>query len=186
VDDKTVGLIAFGIGALFVYAGIRGFSILKAVQNVIKGDPPQTGQQTKALADVASDSGTSGGGSLVSGGPAKQVLQKTASQFGWGSGAQWQALDALEMGEAGYDPDNKNPGSGAYGLAQALNHGTSRTQGTRSNMYGNFGLSDEQNRKANSGDASAQSLWMCHYIKATYGDPIKAKAAWDSRSPHWY
>lgn len=117
-------------------------------------------------------------------GSPQSILQQTAIQFGWG--AQWLALHSLEMGEAGFDPHAKNP-SGAYGLAQALGHGNgAATQGTESNEYGGFGLSDAQAKQANSGDPATQSLWMCNYIKAVYTDPNNAWAKWQSRNPHWY
>lgn len=53
-NAKLAGAMAVGSGALFVYAGIRGFSILKAVQNVIKGSGPQSGQSASLLSGVSS------------------------------------------------------------------------------------------------------------------------------------
>jgi hypothetical protein len=46
---KATGLAAVAIGSLFVYAGMRGFSILKAMQNVIRGTAPQAGQKASVL-----------------------------------------------------------------------------------------------------------------------------------------
>ena len=48
-DTKVTGLVAVGVGALFVYAGIRGYSILKAAQNLIRGTGPNTGQKASLL-----------------------------------------------------------------------------------------------------------------------------------------
>jgi hypothetical protein len=45
------GLVAVAAGAVFVYAGFRGFSILKAAQNVIMGNPPKAGQTSAKLVD---------------------------------------------------------------------------------------------------------------------------------------
>ena len=60
---------AVAIGGLFVYAGLRGFSVLKAVQNVIQGQAPATGQVVTPLASPFGTAGTAagvpGGGSLV-------------------------------------------------------------------------------------------------------------------------
>jgi hypothetical protein len=183
MDQKTVGLIALSVGALFAYAGIRGYSIQKAAQNVIKGESPSQAQDVAALVDPRYLD--SGGGQAVSGSDGEKVLQKTAAQFGWGSGQQWQAFRQLAVSEnSTFNTHEKNPSTGALGIAQALGHGTSRTRGTLGNEYGNFGLSDAQNKAANSGDAGAQSLWMCHYIKATYGDPIKAWAF--HQRNNWY
>lgn len=58
---KLGAVAAIGIGGLFVYAGIRGFSILKAAQNVVRGTGPDKGQTAALLAMPGSQSGTSGG-----------------------------------------------------------------------------------------------------------------------------
>jgi hypothetical protein len=57
-DTKMTGIVAVGIGSLFVYAGIRGFSILKAAQNVIRGSPPQSGQSASLLTTTPAQSST--------------------------------------------------------------------------------------------------------------------------------
>lgn len=57
-SQKSIGFVAVGVGSLFVYAGIKGYSILKATQNVIRGTPPQYLQSTtKLTANVATSSG---------------------------------------------------------------------------------------------------------------------------------
>lgn len=40
---------AVAVGGIFVYAGIRGFSLLKATQNLIQGKDPRTGQSQSLL-----------------------------------------------------------------------------------------------------------------------------------------
>lgn len=171
-------LATMTIGSLFLYSAVKGKSILSSTQAIITGQSPQTVAQTNPIAsNTPLDSGGNASGTPVSNnGPAKQILQKTASQFGWGSGAQWTALDAVEMEEAKYQPDVKNGSSGALGLAQALGHGNANTAGSLGNEYGGYGLSDAQAKAANSGDAAMQSLWMCNYIKQTYGNPVNAQA----------
>lgn len=59
-DQKLTGIAAVGIGSIFVYAGIKGFSILKAAQNVIQGNPPSSGQTVTKLAP-GSPGGQTGG-----------------------------------------------------------------------------------------------------------------------------
>lgn len=39
-------LAAMAAGSLFAYAGIKGISVLKSVQNIIRGGAPGSGQQT--------------------------------------------------------------------------------------------------------------------------------------------
>lgn len=184
------GLAAVAVGSIFTYAGVKGISIPQAVQSIVQGKTPADLPQTSAIgtptsaAAGASSSTSSGGGTIVQGSSAQATLQATAATFGW-TGAQWQALQQIEMHEAGFNPRAKNPSSGALGLAQALGHGNgSATAGTLGNEYGGNGLSDAQAKAANSGDPGAQALWMCNYIKDRYGDPVKAWAFWQSH--HWY
>ena len=181
-----VGLGATAIGSVFVYAGIKGFSVPQAIQYIVQGRSPVTLPQTAGITSpTAGSSAAAAAAPVTGGGSAQQVLQQTAARFGWGSGAQWQALQNIEMHEAGFNPKAKNPSSGALGLAQALGHGHgAATAGTLGNQYGGEGLTDAQAKAANSGDAAAQALWMCNYIKGRYGDPVKAWAFWQAH--HWY
>lgn len=166
-----------GIGSIFLYSAVKGKSVLASAQAIITGQSPQTVANSNPIASNTPVGGNSfGGGTIINGGTNKSTLQKTAATFGWGSGAEWTALDKIEIQEAGYSATVKNSSSGALGMAQALGHGNANTTGSLGNEYGGFGLSDAQAKQANSGDAGAQSLWMCNYIKQTYGDPVKAEA----------
>lgn len=165
-----------GGGALFLYSAVKGKSVLASAQAIITGQSPQTVKQSNPIASNTPAGTTGGSIGPVSGGSGKAILQKTAAQFGW-TGSEWSALQSIEGEEdASYSTSIKNPTSGALGMAQALGHGNANTAGTYGNEYGGFGLSDAQAKQANSGDASMQALWMCNYIKQTYGDPIKAQA----------
>jgi len=178
-----VALGAIAIGGAFVYGGIAGKSPLTLIQAAVSGNNPASTAQTQAILDTPSATGGTVGdttptgsaaadNTAVTGGSVHQIFQQTAAQFGWGSGAEWQALNNVEMNEAGYNPHARNSSSGALGIAQALGHGTSNTAGTLGNEYGGYGLSDAQAKAANSGDPAAQSLWMMNYMKDRYGDPI--------------
>jgi hypothetical protein len=184
-------------GSVFLYAGIKGKSISQAVQFVIQGKNPSQSPQTNAIADVSitdtASSSTSGGGgggsSSVANANATGVnaLKNAAKSRGWDTGAQWQALNALEMSEAGYSATVKNPTSGALGMAQALGHGNGQaTAGKLGNEYGGYGLTDAQARLANSGNAAWQAVWMCNYIATSgnFHDPISAWAF--HRAHNWY
>jgi hypothetical protein len=57
-SQKSIGIVAVGVGSLFVYTGIKGYSILKAIQNVIRGTPPQQAQTVTPLSkNVQTSSG---------------------------------------------------------------------------------------------------------------------------------
>jgi hypothetical protein len=175
------------MGSLLIYSGIKGFSILKAVQNIIQHQKPSAGQDASrlALVNIQDSGGSNNPGQVVSNvGSVQQILKKTAARFGWDTGQEWTSLVAIENAEAGFNPKIKNPTSGALGLAQALGHGTANTAGTLGNQYGGFGLSDAQAKRANSGSAPEQAAWMVDYIKSTYGDPIKAWAFHQANG--WY
>lgn len=107
-------------------------------------------------------------------GPVQQYARKLLRENGWGG--QWDSFNNIVMAESGWNPKVANPFSGAYGIAQANGHGNLDTQGTYSNMYGGYGLTDRQAKAANSGDPYWQLVWMMNYIKLGYGDPNSAWA----------
>jgi hypothetical protein len=113
---------------------------------------------------------------------AKMLLPR----YGWGP-AELPPLLQLWTGESGWNPKIRNAQSGALGIAQALGHGTACSQGSLGNEYGpQYGLTCQQAAEANSGSGFQQIRWGLGYIKARYGSPGKAYAAWLSRNPHWY
>ena len=104
-----------------------------------------------------------------------KVINLAAKKHGWNKGTQWAALTNIIHAESGGNPMATNPNSGAFGIAQALGHGTANTTGCGRNEYGGFGLTDKQAQEANCGNAAWQMVWMLNYIKARYGTP---EAAW--------
>jgi len=141
--------------------GSMGGALKKAVLNLVKSLP------AKAVGAVT---GLLHGGGATGSQQNRNIGQKIAAGWGWGSGAEWAALDALAMGESGWSNTAKNKSSGAYGIAQALPESKYPPAG----------------RQSGGSDAATQVSWMLGYIKSRYGDPIRAYQAWQSRSPHWY
>ncbi len=184
VDGLALG--AIGAGSLFLWAAVQGKSVTGTLQTLIKGGAPSTAPAANPITPgiVAADQAVTSAGPVPSSSSAQGALQQAAAARGWGTGPQWQALQNVEMAEAGFNPNATNPQSGAYGLAQALGHGDSTTRGSVTNEYGGFGLTSAQAQAANSGDAGAQALWMVNYIAATYGTP---EAAWQHEQTYrWY
>jgi cell wall-associated NlpC family hydrolase len=66
MPDKGVGVTAVGIGGILIYSGIRGYSVLKAAQNITAGNSASTGQTVSLLANGTGD--TSGGSQVAVGG----------------------------------------------------------------------------------------------------------------------
>jgi hypothetical protein len=87
--------------------------------------------------------------------------KQMAAAYGWGAGAQWNALYALWMKESGWSANALNPASGAAGIAQSLGHGP-----------------------VPMGNAPAQIAWGLQYILSQYGSPA---AAWAHEvALNWY
>jgi fibronectin type III domain protein len=101
-------------------------------------------------------------------------------RHGWGLGQQWTDFQWIVMAESGWNSLATNPQSGAFGIAQALGHGTANTRAADGeNNYGNFSTSDAICRAANSGNGFAQLVWMCNYIATVYGSPSGARARYN-------
>jgi len=113
-----------------------------------------------------------------------------ASGYGW-TGAQETCLDELWERESGWQDDIANPQSGAFGIAQALGHGTAGAAVTDSVVRYPDGssargvtVSEYPSAAANAGDARAQIAWGLAYVRDTYGTPCAAWAHEEADS--WY
>lgn len=175
------GIAAVTVGIIFVYGGIKGYSPVKAFENMMTGKNPNEGQNSTSL--VANTANTASGGVISSGGSNKTILMNTAASFGW-TGSELTDLDLIEMAEAGYNATAKNSTSGAYGMGQSLGHHTGSPAANGVDEYAGYGLTPAQSKLASMGDPSTQALWMCTYIKQKYGTPSKAWA--HEQANHWY
>lgn len=186
-----LAIAEMSVGAILIYSGVANQTLGNSVRQLLTGTyttgaVSALGTGTGPDTDTEAGTADTGAASAVSASSAQAALQQTAAEFGWGSGSEWQALSNVEMAEAGFNPNATNASSGAFGLAQALGHGTSGTAcpSTGVNEYGGYGLSTAQAQQANCGNAADQALWMCNYIKETYGTP---SAAWaHEQEYHWY
>ena len=102
----------------------------------------------------------------AAGGSPQQIALAMLASYGWSSG-QFTCLDALWQQESGWNVYASNPGSGAYGIPQALPGSKMASAGP-----------DWET------DAATQIRWGLSYIQATYGSPC---AAWShEESTGWY
>lgn len=172
------GVAAIGIGAIFLWGGIKGYSPLKAFQSVLTGQNPNTGQSTALLtANTASAANVTSGGVNAStsgiGNPpnnsaaANQNLAKqlaiSMGHSDWTSGQEWSDWVSLWNQESGWSITAANPTSNARGIAQNING------------YG----PDYQ-----AGNAVSQITWGINYIAGRYGNPSTAEA--HERAFNWY
>lgn len=112
-----------------------------------------------------------------------------ARSQGWYPGREWACLYALWTRESGWQALIMNRSSGAWGIAQALNHGgTAATPPVVRFPDGGaeYGVSVDQypTAAANRGDPRAQIEWGLTYIRTTYGTPC---GAWTHEETNgWY
>jgi hypothetical protein len=96
----------------------------------------------------------------------QQVARAMLRSFGWSS-SQFACLKPLWAHESGWSVTAYNPGSGAYGIPQALPGSRMATAGP--NWHGN---------------AATQIRWGLRYIRGSYGSPC---GAWNHElATGWY
>lgn len=206
-DAPVLPLLLTGIGFYLMWFGVKywrgsgaavwpSYPIKSVLQG--KGLPPNI-PAASPMAQVSSyeagisqqAAGATGGGTapggkggpIPKGGP-QNIARMLLSRFGWAA-SQMGPLILLWNRESGWNPNARNPSSGAYGIAQALGHGTGCSGASNgTNEYGPQGISCSQAQQANSGQAGPQILWGLSYIKGRYGSPA---AAWQHETQYgWY
>jgi hypothetical protein len=177
-----------GAGGLLLWSGLKGKQWSDVLRQLIAGKKPGAAttaytisgtNPTIAAFGYGAGGSTTGALTAPEAGTYKAFALVLLAKYGWGN--QFAAFNNIVMAESSWNPRIANPGSGAFGIAQALGHGTSSTRGTLTNMYGNYGTSDATCRAANSGNGYAQLIWMMSYIKEAYGSP---NAAWAFHQAH--
>lgn len=103
-----------------------------------------------------------GGGRDNGSGPVRRQVQDVAARYGWGSGAQWNALSQLIQRESSWNPNAANPRSSARGLFQKM-----------TSIHGPVEKT-----------AAGQAEWGLRYIKQRYGSPVSALRFHQRRG--WY
>lgn len=163
-----------------------GFGSFKLTYPSLKPALPSASGQAQRPLQVQGTVSPQQGKNPLNAPKAQGNLQKYAKkllvQHGWTGAAQWQAFNNLVNAESGWNPRavenqsiNGNPPTFAFGIAQAFGHGLgNKTQGSLSNMYGGYGLSNQQAKEANSGNGYMQLTWMMNYIEQSYGSPVNA------------
>lgn len=116
------------------------------------------------------------GGQPSPGGSPQNMAKLLLSKFGWGAN-EFPPLVDLWNRESSWSATARNPTSGAFGIAQALGHGTGCSRASDgTNEYGpQYGLSCSDAASANGGSALQQIRWGLGYIRSRYGTPA---AAW--------
>jgi hypothetical protein len=174
------GIAAISVGIIFVYAGIKGYSPLTAIANIIKGKHPNEGQSAASLTNPGI-SDEFGGGTFPAGGSAaenQKIAKGIAKGYGWDTGAEWAALVSLWQSESNWSNTIWNTSAScggdayAYGIVQACGHGVHKAIPGHGSVCpypaGNAGNPPECGGSSNAG---SQIKWGLDYIKRTYGRP---------------
>lgn len=165
-----IGVAYVTAGFVFAYAGFRNTSVKSTLTSFLHGSQPAarpTGPVTVTVgqagqADAAGATAVPSGTGAVNGCTAAQTAANKATgkllatAYGWGSGAQWDALDGLVMLESGWCNTAQNPGSTAYGIGQFLD-----------TTWASAGYAKTSN-------PVTQISAMLAYIKQRYGTPAAA------------
>ena len=168
--------------------GLPASSPAPAVSASLAADVSQvaasSGSTTTASGGGKGDGGSAYQGSLPTG-SAQNTARLLLAKFGWAV-TEMVPLVKLWDRESGWSATARNPSSGAFGIAQALGHGTSCSaapDGT--NEYGpQYGLTCAEAQQANAGSVRWQIEWGLSYIKNRYGSPTAALAHENANS--WY
>jgi hypothetical protein len=153
-----VALASIAAGGLFVFAGIKGYSIPSTIQDIIQGKSPLKQTQTTAITagtatpaqneqTIASNGPVPGAGPCsASATTANKLLGMAMVTAVWPT--QFPAFNSIVMAESGWCTTIEN-GSGAYGIPQALPASKMASAGA-----------DWQT------SAATQIKWMIGYIKS--------------------
>lgn len=141
VEKLKSGAGSGGLGKLLLGSGKR----------LISGSIDLVKSKFNSMLEGAGDVVGSVVGGVKSAG-AKAAVRGLAFTRGWGSGAQWNALDWLVNKESGWNPNAANPTSSARGLFQKMTSIHGPVEST----------------------ALGQAKWGLDYIAKRYGNPIKA------------
>lgn len=173
-DAEKYGIpaLAIGAGVVFMYSGIKGYSVLGAIQNLIAGKPVSQGlSETTQLTNQASATGNTPAGQAPGDWKSnEQMGQALAASVGW-TMEEWTALDALWNRESGWNNRAQNPSSGAYGIPQALPYSKMPNKAWPESAGGQS-------------DPQTQIQWGIEYIQGRYGSPSHAWA--HEQQNGWY
>lgn len=174
IDGTGIALV--GVGSVFLWAGIKGYSTLAIVQNLVTGKPVGTNVNQTTPLTVSDSAANLPGSDAVGVGPSSgtdnvSIGRQLAAGYGWANGSEWDSLYKLWNRESGWNNHAINPESHAYGIAQAL-------------PWTKMPKPAWPESDGGQADPRAQISWGLSYIKGRYGTP---SAAWaHETSAGWY
>lgn len=164
MSGKGIEIAYCAVGGIVLFSGIRGATLSDTAKGVLTGNLsniPATQGITVNNGSTGSGTNSTTGNATKSTGSAGQYQSYAFSQFskfGW-SNSEQSPLIKLWNKESGWDPNAKNPSSGAAGIPQDIT----------GNMHGGW---------------QGQIDWGLAYIKQRYGTPSMAWA--HEVANNWY
>jgi soluble lytic murein transglycosylase-like protein len=153
--------IAFS-GGILLWSGVQGKQVSGALKDIIAGKNPGGAGNTSitdpAGVTVTLQAATTGPGIGTPAAANEAILKTVAAGYGWGTGAEWNALVSIMNQESSFNNVAQNPTSTAYGMFQFLDTTWAGVGGVKTS------------------NAMLQCVYGCKYIKQRYGDPIAAEA----------
>lgn len=131
MSGKGTALGVIGAGGVFLWAGVKGYSVTQVIQDLVSGKAPfapvaslafnvVAPAQESALHPGTGSAGTLGGSGAVSSPSALQAYAFSLfPSYGWGADQQ-SDLVKLWNQESGWRWNASNRSSGAYGIPQSL------------------------------------------------------------------
>lgn len=165
-----VAVAVIGAGTVFLFASVKGKSVLSTLQSVIRGQNPAGAASSPGAAAASASSASAAPGPGGTPPAANLALgQLMAAAYGWGAGQQWAYLKSGWQEESGWRTNAANvpsdPYNNAYGIPQA-------NPGTKMAAAGAGWKTDP----------ATQIRWGLEYIKQTYGSPEQVPG-WSATGP---
>jgi hypothetical protein len=170
VWDKLTGSIS-AVGEMAGRFGNNGF-----VQMMAKLPVSLLGKMWDTVKDTISNAiqtvvtSVVGGNTLMTGtGRVKDDVQAVANRYGWGTGAEWAAIDWIVGKESSWNPTAQNPRSSASGLFQMIDGTWAAYRPASASAFAHM-------RQASVPDQAAAGM---RYIGSRYVHPVAAQRFWE-------
>lgn len=147
-------------------AEARAAAVRRAVARKVAAAAQAAAERAAAVQPTASASPVAVQAAPAASGTPQQIAEQMLSQYGWSS-SQFSCLEPLWARESGWNVYAENPGSGAYGIPQAMPGSEMASAGAGWQT-----------------DAATQIRWGLTYIEDRYGSPCGAWA--HEENTGWY
>jgi hypothetical protein len=104
--------LSIAVGSLFLYSGLKRYSVLQAIQNIIRGQSPGSGQASSSLGSSGNTATTSSGGPVRGLYDHSSLMQLWESNGGSAGSANNAACHAMQESSGNPKITSANPDGG--------------------------------------------------------------------------